>query len=215
MRVRGMVATDQVAIDNALIELDGTPNKARLGANAILGVSLAVAKAAAQSTGLPLYRYVGGTQARRLPVPMMNIINGGAHADNPIDFQEFMVMPVGAATLAEAVRMGSEVFHTLRKALSDAGHNTNVGDEGGFAPNLSSAEEALGFIVRSIETAGYRPGEDMVLALDCAATEFFKDGEYHYEGEGQVRTPQAQAEYLAGLVGQLPDRVHRGRHVRG
>ena len=202
--VRGMVATDQVAIDTALIELDGTPNKARLGANAILGVSLAVAKAAAQSTGLPLYRYVGGTQARRLPVPMMNIINGGAHADNPIDFQEFMVVPVGAATLTEAVRMGSEVFHTLRRALSDAGHNTNVGDEGGFAPNLSSAEEALGFIVRSIETAGYRPGEDMVLALDCAATEFFKDGGYHYEGEGQVRTPQTQAEYLAALVGQYP-----------
>ena len=202
--VRGMVATDQVAIDTALIELDGTPNKARLGANAILGVSLAVAKAAAQSTGLPLYRYVGGTQARRLPVPMMNIINGGAHADNPIDFQEFMVVPVGAATLTEAVRMGSEVFHTLRRALSDAGHNTNVGDEGGFAPNLSSAEEALGFIVRSIETAGYRPGEDMVLALDCAATEFFKDGGYHYEGDGQVRTPQTQAEYLAALVGQYP-----------
>ena len=202
--VRGMVATDQVAIDTALIELDGTPNKARLGANAILGVSLAVAKAAAQSTGLPLYRYVGGTQARRLPVPMMNIINGGAHADNPIDFQEFMVVPVGAATLTEAVRMGSEVFHTLRRALSDAGHNTNVGDEGGFAPNLSSAEEALGFIVRSIETAGYRPGEDMVLALDCAATEFFKDGGYHYEGEGQVRTPQTQAEYLAALVGRYP-----------
>jgi enolase len=202
--VRGMVATDQVAVDNALIALDGTPNKARLGANAILGVSLAVAKAAAQFTGLPLYRYVGGTQARRLPVPMMNIINGGAHADNPIDFQEFMVMPVGAATLAEAVRMGSEVFHTLRKALSEAGHNTNVGDEGGFAPNLSSAEDALGFIMRSIEAAGYRPGEDMVLALDCAATEFFKNGGYHYEGEGQVRAPQSQAEYLAELVGRYP-----------
>ena len=202
--VRGMPATDQVAIDNALIKLDGTPNKARLGANAILGVSLAVAKAAAQSTGLPLYRYVGGTQARQMPVPMMNIINGGAHADNPIDFQEFMVMPVGAATLAEAVRMGAEVFHTLRKALGDAGHNTNVGDEGGFAPNLSSAEDALSFIMRSIEAAGYRPGEDMVLALDCAATEFFADGAYRYEGEGQVRTPQAQAEYLADLVGRFP-----------
>jgi enolase len=202
--VRGMPATDQVAIDNALIKLDGTPNKARLGANAILGVSLAVAKAAAQSTGLPLYRYVGGTQARQLPVPMMNIINGGAHADNPIDFQEFMVMPVGAATLAEAVRMGAEVFHTLRKALGDAGHNTNVGDEGGFAPNLSSAEDALSFIMRSIEAAGYRPGEDMVLALDCAATEFFADGAYRYEGEGQVRTPQAQAEYLADLAGRFP-----------
>ena len=199
-----MAATDQVAIDQALIELDGTPNKARLGANAILGVSLAVAKAAAQSTGLPLYRYVGGTQARLLPVPMMNIINGGAHADNPIDFQEFMIVPVGAATLAEAVRMGAEVFHTLRKALGDAGHNTNVGDEGGFAPNLSSAEDALDFIMRSIEAAGYRPGEDMVLALDCAATEFFADGVYRYEGEGQVRAPQAQAEYLADLVGRYP-----------
>ena len=186
------------------MELDGTPNKARLGANAVLGVSLAVAKAAARSTGLPLYRYVGGTQARELPVPMMNIINGGAHAHNPIDFQEFMIMPVGAATLADAVRIGSEVFHTLRKALSDAGHNTNVGDEGGFAPNLSSAETALDFITRSIETAGYKPGEDVVLALDCAATEFFKEGDYHYEGEGQVRPPQAQAEYLAGLVGSYP-----------
>jgi enolase len=202
--LRGMPATDQVAVDEALIQLDGTPNKARLGANAILGVSLAVAKAAAQSTGLPLYRYVGGTQARQLPVPMMNIINGGAHADNPIDFQEFMVVPVGAASLAEAVRMGAEVFHTLRKALGDAGHNTNVGDEGGFAPNLSSAEDALGFIMRSIEAAGYRPGEDMVLALDCAATEFFADGAYRYEGEGQVRGPQAQAEYLAALVGRYP-----------
>jgi enolase len=182
--VRGMIATDQVAIDRALIKLDGTPNKARLGANAILGVSLAVAKAAAQSTGLPLYRYIGGTQARTLPVPMMNIINGGAHADNPIDFQEFMIVPVGASTVADAIRMGSEVFHTLRKALSDSGHNTNVGDEGGFAPNLSSAESALDFIMSSIDTAGYKPGEDMVLALDCAATEFFKNGEYHYEGEG-------------------------------
>jgi enolase len=202
--IRGMVATEQVAIDNALIKLDGTPNKGRLGANAILGVSLAVAKAAAQSTGLPLYRYIGGTQARQLPVPMMNIVNGGAHADNPIDFQEFLIMPVGAETLAEAVRMGSEVFHTLRKALSDAGHNTNVGDEGGFAPNLSSAEDSLDFIMRSIEAAGYRPGQDMVLALDCAATEFFEHGEYHYKGEGKVRGPQAQAEYLAGLVGRYP-----------
>jgi enolase len=200
----GMDALNQVAIDNKLIALDGTPNKARLGANAILGVSLAVAKAAAQSAGLPLYRYVGGTQARTLPVPMMNIINGGAHAYNPIDFQEFMILPVGAATLADAVRIGSEVFHTLRKALGDAGHNTNVGDEGGFAPNLSSAEDALSFIVRSIEAAGYKPGEDVVLALDPAATEFFKDGAYHYEGEGQVRDPQAQAEYLAGLIGRYP-----------
>jgi enolase len=202
--IRGMIATDQVAIDQALIKLDGTPNKARLGANAILGVSLAVAKAAAQSTGLPLYRYVGGTQARTLPVPMMNIINGGAHADNPIDFQEFMIVPVGASTVADAVRMGSEVFHTLRKSLSDAGHNTNVGDEGGFAPNLSSAENALDFIMSSIEASGYRPGDDMVLALDCAATEFFKDGKYHYEGEGLVREPQAQAEYLTSLVGRYP-----------
>jgi enolase len=202
--IHGMTATDQVGIDKALIKVDGTPNKARLGANAILGVSLAVAKAAAQSTGLPLYRYVGGTQARTLPVPMMNIINGGAHADNPIDFQEFMIVPVGAPTVADAVRMGSEVFHTLRKGLSDAGHNTNVGDEGGFAPNLSSAESALDFITSSIETAGYKPGEDMVLALDCAATEFFKDGKYHYEGEGLVREPQAQAEYLTGLVSRYP-----------
>jgi enolase len=199
-----MIATDQVAIDSALIKLDGTPNKARLGANAILGVSLAVAKAAARSTGLPFYRYVGGTQARKLPVPMMNIINGGAHADNPIDFQEFMIVPVGAAAIADAVRMGSEIFHTLRKALSDAGHNTNVGDEGGFAPNLSSAEKALDFIMTSIEAAGYKPGDDMMLALDCAATEFFKNGEYHYEGEDLVRGPQAQAEYLADLVGRYP-----------
>ena len=202
--VRGMDALDQVAIDNKLIALDGTPNKARLGANAVLGVSLAVAKAAAQSAKLPLYRYVGGQQARTLPVPMMNIINGGAHADNPIDFQEFMIMPVGAATLADAVRIGSEVFHTLRKALGDAGHNTNVGDEGGFAPNLSSADDAISFIVRSVEAAGYKPGEDVVLAVDCAANEFFKNGEYHYEGEGQVRGAQAQAEYLAGLIDRYP-----------
>ncbi len=206
--IRGMDALDQVAIDNRLIALDGTPNKARLGANAILGVSLAVAKAAAQSAGLPLYRYVGGTQARTLPVPMMNIINGGMHADNPIDFQEFMIMPVGAETLADAVRIGSEVFHTLRKALGDAGHNTNVGDEGGFAPNLSSAEDALSFIVRSIEAAGYKPGEDVVLALDPAATEFFKDGKYHYEGEGQVRGPEAQAQVLGQSRRPIPDRVH-------
>src|SRR6476620_5422139 len=202
--VRGMNATDQVAIDEALIKLDGTPNKARLGANAILGASLAVAKAAAQSVGLPLYRYVGGTQARTLPVPMMNIINGGAHADNPIDFQEFMIVPIGASTFADAARMGSEVFHTLRKALSDAGHNTNVGDEGGFAPNSATTESALDFIMSSIEAAGYKPGEDMVLALDCAATEFFKNGEYHYEGEGLARGPQAQAEYLTRLVSGYP-----------
>jgi enolase len=202
--IGGMDAEDQVAIDEAMIELDGTPNKARLGANAILGVSLAVAKAAAEASMLPLYRYVGGTQARVLPVPMMNIINGGAHADNPIDFQEFMVMPVGAESIAEAVRMGSEVFHTLKKALKDAGHNTNVGDEGGFAPNLPTAEAALDFIMKSIENAGYRPGEDMMLALDCAATEFFKGGAYDYEGEGKKRSPQEQAEYLAKLAAAYP-----------
>jgi enolase len=187
-----------------MIELDGTPNKARLGANAILGVSLAVAKAAAEAAALPLYRYVGGTQARVLPVPMMNIINGGAHADNPIDFQEFMIMPVGAPTLADAVRAGSEVFQTLKQGLKKAGHNTNVGDEGGFAPNLQSAEAALEFVMNSIESAGYKPGNDMVIALDCAATEFFRNGAYHYEGEGQTRDPRAQAEYLAKLVGAYP-----------
>jgi enolase len=202
--IGGMDAEDQVAIDEAMIELDGTPNKGRLGANAILGVSLAVAKAAAEAATLPLYRYVGGTQARVLPVPMMNIINGGAHADNPIDFQEFMIMPVGAPTLAEAVRMGTEVFHTLKGALKAAGHNTNVGDEGGFAPNLPSAEAALDFVMQSIEKAGYKPGQDMVLALDCAATEFFKGGVYDYEGEGQKRSPQQQAEYLTKLVGAYP-----------
>jgi enolase len=202
--IGGMDAEEQVAIDEAMIELDGTPNKGRLGANAILGVSLAVAKAAAEASTLPLYRYVGGTQARVLPVPMMNIINGGAHADNPIDFQEFMILPVGAPTLAEAVRMGAEVFHTLKKALKDAGHNTNVGDEGGFAPNLPSAEAALDFIMKSIEQAGYKPGKDMVIGLDCAATEFFKNGAYHYEGTGETLSPQQQAEYLAKLVSAYP-----------
>jgi len=202
--IGGMDAEEQVAIDETMIELDGTPNKSRLGANAILGVSLAVAKAAAEASTLPLYRYVGGTQARVLPVPMMNIINGGAHADNPIDFQEFMIMPVGAPTLAEAVRMGAEVFHTLKKALKDAGHNTNVGDEGGFAPNLPSAEAALDFIMKSIEQAGYKPGQDMVIGLDCAATEFFKGGAYVYEGTGQKLSPQQQAEYLAKLVSAYP-----------
>jgi enolase len=202
----GEEAEEQIAIDDAMIALDGTPNKARLGANAILGVSLAVAKAAAEANTLPLYRYIGGTQARLLPVPMMNIINGGAHADNPIDFQEFMVMPVGASSLAEAVRMGAEVFHTLRKALAQAGHNTNVGDEGGFAPNLPSAEAALDFVMQAIEKAGLKPGSDMLLALDCAATEFFRDGAYHYEGEGKTRTPEAQAEYLAKLVRDYPIR---------
>jgi len=202
--IGGMDAEEQVAIDETMIELDGTPNKARLGANAILGVSLAVAKAAAEASTLPLYRYVGGTQARVLPVPMMNIINGGAHADNPIDFQEFMILPVGAPTLSEAVRMGAEVFHTLKKALKDAGHNTNVGDEGGFAPNLPSAEAALDFIMKSIEQAGYKPGKDMVIGLDCAATEFFKKGSYVYEGTGQKLNPQQQAEYLAKLVASYP-----------
>jgi enolase len=202
--IGGMDAEEQVAIDETMLELDGTPNKARLGANAILGVSLAVAKAAADAVALPLYRYVGGTQARVLPVPMMNIINGGAHADNPIDFQEFMIMPVGAPSLSEAVRMGSEIFHTLKKGLKDAGHNTNVGDEGGFAPNLPSAEAALDFIMRSIESAGYKPGQDIVIGLDCASTEFFKNGAYAYEGEGQNRNPQQQAEYLAKLVSAYP-----------
>jgi enolase len=202
--IGGMEAEDQVAIDEAMIELDGTSNKARLGANAILGVSLAVAKAAADASMLPLYRYVGGTQARVLPVPMMNIINGGAHADNPIDFQEFMILPVGAQSLSEAVRMGAEVFHTLKKALKDAGHNTNVGDEGGFAPNLPSAEAALDFIMKSVESAGYKPGDDMVIGLDCASTEFFKNGSYVYEGDGQKRNPQQQAEHLAQLVAAYP-----------
>ncbi|MGO4172693.1 phosphopyruvate hydratase [Bosea sp. TAF32] len=199
-----MDAEDQTAIDQTMIELDGTPNKAKLGANAILGVSLAVAKAAAEASGLPLYRYVGGTSARVLPVPMMNIVNGGAHADNPIDFQEFMIMPVGAESFAEGLRMGAEIFHTLKKKLHDAGHNTNVGDEGGFAPNIKSAEAALDFVMQAIEAAGYRPGEDVALALDCAATEFFKDGAYVYEGERKTRDPKAQAKYLAKLVGNYP-----------
>ena len=199
-----MEAEDQAGIDEAMIALDGTPNKARLGANAILGVSLGVAKAAAEAASLPVYRYVGGVSARVLPVPMMNIVNGGAHADNPIDFQEFMIMPVGAPTFAEGVRMGSEVFHTLKKALKDAGHNTNVGDEGGFAPDLASAEAALDFVMKSIEAAGYRPGEDVMIALDCASTEFFKDGAYAYEGEGRTRDPRQQAAYLAKLVAEYP-----------
>ncbi|PTM43296.1 phosphopyruvate hydratase [Bosea sp. 124] len=199
-----MDAEDQVAIDEAMIELDGTENKSKLGANAILGVSLAVAKAAAEAAGLPLYRYVGGTSARILPVPMMNIVNGGAHADNPIDFQEFMIMPIGAPSFSEGLRMGSEIFHTLKKKLHDAGHNTNVGDEGGFAPNIKSAEAALDFVMQAIEAAGYKPGEDIALALDCAATEFFKDGTYVYEGERKTRDPKAQAKYLAKLVGNYP-----------
>ena len=202
--VLGMDAEDQRRLDRTMIELDATPNKARLGANAILGVSLAAAKAAAASAGVPLYRYVGGVQARILPTPMMNIVNGGAHADNPIDMQEFMIMPIGAETIAEAVRMGSEVFHTLRKELKSAGHSTNVGDEGGFAPNLKSAEEALGFILKSIEKAGYTPGEDIALALDCAATEYFKHGKYEMEGEGKSFSPEANAEFLADLVARYP-----------
>ncbi len=200
----GMDAQDQRRIDAMLIELDGTANKSRLGANAILGVSLAVAKAAAESSAQPLYRYLGGVQARLLPCPMMNIVNGGAHADNPIDIQEFMIMPVGAETIADAVRMGSEIFHTLRKQLRDAGHSTNVGDEGGFAPNLQSADEALGFIMKSIEKTGYRVGEDISLALDCAATEYFKRGKYEMEGEGKSLSPEANAKFLADLVSRFP-----------
>ncbi len=199
-----MEGTDQLAVDKAMIELDGTPNKVRLGANAILGVSLAVAKAAAESSGLPLYRYVGGASARTLPVPMMNIINGGVHADNPIDFQEFMVMPVGASSFKEALRCGAEIFHTLKSALKKAGHNTNVGDEGGFAPNLPSAEAALDFVMKSIEQAGYKPGKDVFLATDCAATEFFKNGAYVYEGEGVTRSIKEQAVYLAKLAKDYP-----------
>jgi enolase len=202
--IGGLDAEDQVLVDQTMIDLDGTPNKARLGANAILGVSLAVAKAAADASGLPLYRYVGGTQARMLPTPMMNIVNGGMHADNPIDFQEFMVLPVGAPTLREAVRWGAEVFQVLKGELKKAGHNTNVGDEGGFAPNLPSAEAALDFCMKAIEKAGFKPGADMMLGLDCASTEFFKDNAYHYAGEGKVRSIEAQVDYLAQLVAAYP-----------
>jgi len=202
--IGGMEAEDQIHIDRTMIELDGTPNKKRLGANAILGVSLAVAKAAAEAAGLPLYRYVGGAGAHVLPVPMMNIINGGAHADNPIDFQEFMIMPVGAESFREGLRWGAEIFHTLKKRLKDAGHNTNVGDEGGFAPNLKSAQAGLDFVMASIEAAGYTPGEQVAIALDCAATEFFKDGQYVYEGEKKTRDPKAQAKYLAKLCADYP-----------
>src|SRR6478736_986260 len=199
-----MAAEEQVHIDQTLIELDGTPNKGRLGANAILGVSLAVAKAAAESFDMPLYRYVGGTSARTLPVPMMNIINGGVHADNPIDFQEFMIMPVGAPSFSEGLRMGVEVFHTLKKGLHDAGHNTNVGDEGGFAPNLKSADEALGFITKACEKAGYRPGEEVTFALDPASSEFFKDGKYVLAGEGKTLDADGMVRYYEALVGRYP-----------
>ena len=202
--IGGLEADDQTHIDAALCDLDGTPNKARLGANAILGVSLAVAKAAAEEAGLPLYRYVGGTQARGLPVPLMNIVNGGAHADNPIDFQEFMILPIGAENFAEALRMGAEVFHALKKALSEAGHNTNVGDEGGFAPNLASADEALAFIMKAIGSAGYDAGEDIVLGLDVASTEFFADGKYRLEGEGKTLDAAGMTAHLADLVARYP-----------
>ena len=202
--IGGMDAEDQAGIDETLISLDGTANKSRLGANALLGVSLATAKAAALACDLPLYRYVGGTAARLLPVPMMNIVNGGAHADNPIDFQEFMIMPIGAPDFAEGLRMGVEVFQTLKKALHDEGHNTNVGDEGGFAPNLKSAEQALDYVMKAIEKAGYKPGSDIAIALDCASTEFFKNGAYAYEGEGKTRSIAEQAKYLAKLVGDYP-----------
>jgi len=200
----GFEAEEQVAVDEAMIRLDGTPNKSRLGANAILGVSLAVAKAAADAAALPLYRYIGGTQARVLPTPMMNIINGGVHADNPIDFQEFMILPAGADTVAEAIRWGAEIFHTLKSALKKAGLNTAVGDEGGFAPNLPSAEAALDYIMKAIETAGFEPGVDVFLGSDCASTEFFKDGKYVYEGEKVTRSIGEQVDYLAKLAEAYP-----------
>jgi enolase len=202
--IGGMEAEAQVKIDETMIALDGTPNKGRLGANAILGVSLAVAKAAAIANNLPLYRYVGGTAARLLPVPMMNIVNGGVHADNPIDFQEFMIMPVGAPSFSEALRMGAEIFHTLRSSLKAAGHNTNVGDEGGFAPNLPSADAALDFVMQAIAKAGYKAGDNVMLALDCASSEFFKKGTYHYEGESKQRSREEQVAYLADLVTRYP-----------
>ncbi|MBT8411488.1 MAG: phosphopyruvate hydratase, partial [Octadecabacter sp.] len=202
--ILGFDATEQVGIDMTMIELDGTDNKGRLGANAILGVSLAVAKAAADFTAQPLYRYIGGTSARVLPVPMMNIINGGEHADNPIDIQEFMIMPVAADNIRDAVRMGSEVFHTLKGELSAAGLSTGIGDEGGFAPNLSSTRVALDFILKSIEKAGYKPGEDIFLALDCAATEYYKNGKYEMAGEGKSLSSDENVAYLAALAGDYP-----------
>ena len=200
----GADALEQVELDEAMIELDGTSNKSLLGANAILGVSLAIAKAAADFTSQPLYRYIGGTSARTLPVPMMNIINGGEHADNPIDIQEFMIMPVSAETISHAIQMGAEIFHTLKKELSNAGHNTGVGDEGGFAPNLNSTKDALNFIMSSIEKAGYKPGEDVYLALDCAASEYYSDGIYNYKGEGKKLSSKQNAEYLTDLVNNYP-----------
>ena len=200
----GLDADDQIGIDQLLIDLDGTPNKSRLGANAILGVSLACAKASADEVSMPLFRYVGGAYARTLPVPLMNVINGGAHADNPIDIQEFMIMPVGAETLSDAIRVGAEVFHSLKKQLKAAGHNTNVGDEGGFAPNLASADAALGFLMKAIEGAGYTPGDDVVLALDVASTEFFKDGIYHLEGEGKKLDSAGMVRYLEDLAARYP-----------
>lgn len=202
--IGGMEAEDQIKVDRAMIALDGTPNKGRLGANAILGVSMAVAKAAAEASALPLYRYVGGFGARTLPVPMMNIINGGEHADNPIDFQEFMIMPVGAGSLREAVRMGAEVFHNLKKGLSAAGLNTNVGDEGGFAPNIGSTDEAIGFVLKAIEKAGYTPGDDVMLAFDAASTEFYKDGKYHLKGEDKILGSDEMVRYLEDLVAKYP-----------
>lgn len=202
--VIGFDADDQIGLDGTMIELDGSPNKSRLGANAILGVSLAAAKAAAEDAGLPLYRYVGGTSASLLPVPMMNIINGGAHADNPIDIQEFMIMPVGAETIADAVRMGAEVFHALKKLLKDMNHNTGVGDEGGFAPNLASTDEAIGFILRACEKAGYLPGEDIMLALDAAATEFYRDGRYQLAGERKILNAEQMTRYYADLCTRYP-----------
>jgi len=202
--IGGMDATEQTIIDNLMIDLDGTPNKARLGANAILGVSLALAKAAAAEFGMPLYRYIGGVSARTLPVPMMNIVNGGKHADNPIDIQEFMIQPIGASSIADAVRIGAEIFATLKKALHEAGHNTNVGDEGGFAPNLKSADEALGFISKACERAGYKPGVDITFALDCAATEFYHNGVYNLEGEGKTFDAAGMVAYLADLAARYP-----------
>jgi len=202
--IEGMEATDQIALDNVLIDLDGTPNKSKLGANAILGVSLATAKAAAESSAMPFFRYIGGTNAHVLPVPMMNIINGGAHADNPIDMQEFMILPVGAESIAHAVQIGTEIFHTLKKNLSADGHNTNVGDEGGFAPNLKSAEAALDYIVKSIEKAGYSAGKDVYLGLDCASTEYFKNGKYEMAGEGKTLSSDDNVKFLEGLISRFP-----------